>query len=181
MPTPVDNDFVNWVNNLVNEHRDKLVETLFITDQELIRSIYDLTEVPDETNVGVNRVFRRKNSQVLAPFLLVLIPDEYDPKSNFTAGWLQSQIGLKAIDAGYSTGFCICVEHKKLNELMHEKKLWHPLFGKNNIKTHVSCTTVLFSVGKQNPAYSYNYSEVDKREITSIDKPNPPKNIKIVE
>jgi hypothetical protein len=183
---PVSESFINWVKETVVAHENDLDYWTIVTDQDIIKSIYDLTEIPDETDVGVKVAGRigKKNSQVLAPFLLILIPDELEPKSNFTAGWLQSQIGLRAIEEGYSTGFCICVDHKKLSVTMKENNLWDSAVLEvleNRPRTPVGCTTVLFSIGTADPEFKYNYSKIEQREIKSTAKVHHLSNIKIAD
>ena len=121
-----------------------------------------------------------------APFLLILIPDEENSEGNFIAGWLQSQIGLTAIEKGYHTGFCICVNHKKLSPLLKEHNLWNPT-GNLEVfitthgpeRTPIGCTTVLFSIGTADPECEYNYSKRQTRIIKSLLKPALMPNITI--
>lgn len=181
---PIDQSFITWAEELITLHEDKLLDWMIVTDQTIIEDIYNLTEIPDETNDGVNANNRigKKNPQVIAPFLLILIPDEENSESNFIAGWLQSQIGLTAIEKGYHTGFCICVNHKKLSLLLKENNLWNPEVIEvleQRVRPPIGCTTVLFSIGTADPECKYNYSKLDKREIKSIGKMVPMPNITI--
>lgn len=181
---PVNQSFITWAEELITLHEDKLLDWMIVTDQTIIKDIYNLTEIPDETDAGVtaNDRIGKKNSQVIAPFLLILIPDEENPESNFIAGWLQSQIGLTAIEQGFHTGFCICVNHKKLSPVLKENNLWNPEVIEvleQRIRPPIGCTTVLFSVGTADPECKYNYSKIEKREIKSIGKMVPMPNITI--
>lgn len=181
---PVNQSFITWAEELITLHEDKLLDWMIVTDQTIIEDIYNLTEIPDETSDGVmaNNRIGKKNSQVIAPFLLILIPDEENPESNFIAGWLQSQIGLTAIEKGFHTGFCICVNHKKLSPVLKENNLWNPAVIEvleQRIRPPIGCTTVLFSVGTADPECEYNYSKIEKREIKSIGKMVPMPNITI--
>lgn len=181
---PVNQSFITWAEELITLHEDKLLDWMIITDQTIIKDIYDLTEIPDETDAGVtaNNRIGKKNSQVISPFLLILIPDEENPESNFIAGWLQSQIGLTAIEKGFHTGFCICVNHKKLSPVLKENNLWNPAvieILEQRIRPPIGCTTVLFSIGTADPECKYNYSKIEKREIKSIGKMVPMPNITI--
>jgi hypothetical protein len=183
---PVNQSFVTWAEELITLHEDKLLDWMIVTDKTIIEDIYNLTEIPDETNAGVtaNNRIGKKNSQVIAPFLLILIPDEENPESNFIAGWLQSQIGLTAIENGYHTGFCICVNHKKLSPVLKENNLWNPAVIEvleQRIRPPIGCTTVLFSIGTADPECKYNYSKIERREIRSIGKMVPMPNITIVD
>ena len=184
---PVDQSFITWAEELIALHEDKLLDWLIITDLNIIGNIYNLTVIPDESTKGVkanNRIGQR-NPQVIAPFLLILIPDEENSEGNFIAGWLQSQIGLTAIEKGYHTGFCICVNHKKLSPLLKEHNLWNPtgnlevFITTHPERTPIGCTTVLFSVGTADPECEYNYSKRQNRIIKSLLKPALMPNITI--
>jgi hypothetical protein len=181
---PVNDSFIKWIEDFVSLYENKLYDWMIVTDQNIIKDIYDLTEIPNETNDGVkaNDRMGKKNSQVIAPFLLILIPNEENPESNFIAGWLQSQVGLAAIESGYHTGFCICVDHKKLSPILKENNLWDPAVIEvleKKVSPHVSCTTVLFSVGTADPDCEYNYSKIEQRAIKSTVKMLPSPNITI--
>jgi hypothetical protein len=181
---PVDDSFIKWTEDLVTLYENKLCDWMIVTDQNIIKDIYDLTEIPDETNDGVkaNDRIGKKNSQVMAPFLLILIPDEENPESNFVAGWLQSQVGFAAIEKGYHTGFCICVDHKKLSPVLKENNLWNPAVIEvleQRVRPPIGCTTVLFSVGTADPDCEYNYSKIEQRMIKSTGKMLPSPNITI--
>lgn len=180
----VDESFIEWTKELVASHHDKLSDWTIVTDQNIIKDIYDLTEIPDETSDGVmaNNRIGKKNSQVIAPLLLILMPDEENPESNFVAGWLQSQVGLAAIEKGYHTGFCICVDHTKLYYVLKENNLLDPAVIEvleKRTKPNVGCTTVLFSVGTADPECKYNYSKIEQREIKSTVKKAQMPNIAI--
>jgi hypothetical protein len=181
---PVNDSFIKWTEDLVTLYENKLCDWMIVTDQNIIKDIYDLTEIPDETNDGVkaNNRIGKKNSQVMAPFLLILIPDEENPESNFVAGWLQSQVGFAAIEKGYHTGFCICVDHKKLSPVLKENNLWNPAVIEvleQRVRPPIGCTTVLFSVGTADPDCEYNYSKIEQRMIKSTGKMLPAPNITI--
>lgn len=185
---PVNQSFITWAEELITLHEDKLLNWMIVTDPTIIEDIYNLTAIPDESNVGVtaNNRIGQKNPQVIAPFLLILLPDEENSEGNFTAGWLQSQIGLTAIEKGYHTGFCICVDHKKLSPLLKEHNLWKPsskldvfIATHGPKRTLVGCTTVLFSVGTADPECEHNYSKKQNRTIRSLFKPLPSSNVKI--
>jgi hypothetical protein len=183
---PVNDSFIKWTEDLVTLYENKLCDWMIVTDQNIIKDIYDLTEIPDETNDGVkaNDRIGKKNSQVMAPFLLILIPDEENPESNFVAGWLQSQVGFAAIEKGYHTGFCICVDHKKLSPVLKENNLWNPAVIEvleQRVRPPIGCTTVLFSVGTADPDCEYNYSKIERRMIKSTGKIVPALNITIVD
>lgn len=178
---PVDDSFIKWIEDFVSLYENKLYDWTIVTDQNIIKDIYDLTEIPNETNDGVkaNNRMGKKNSQVIAPFLLILIPNEENPESNFVAGWLQSQVGLAAIENGYHTGFCICVDHKKLSPILKENNLWDPAVLEKTANPHIGCTTVLFSIGTADPDCEYNYSKMEQREVKSTVKMVPTPNITI--
>lgn len=185
---PVDQSFITWAEELITLHEDKLLDWMIVTDLNIIGNIYNLTVIPDESNEGVtaNHRIGSRNPQVIAPFLLILIPDEENAEGNFIAGWLQSQIGLTAIEKGYHTGFCICVDHRKLSPLLKEHNLWNPA-GNLEVfiathgpkRTPIGCTSVLFSIGTADPECEYNYSKRQDRRIKSLLKPAVMPNITI--
>lgn len=158
LPDPVDQDLIDWITEIVDKHKEDLASYKIITDPEVIESIYQLTDIPDESAAGI-RYIKRKNSQVLSPCLVVLIPNEVLPKSNYTAGYLQSQIGLKAIASGYNTGFCICFDSKALRKILEQ------IDGQQ--QPFISCTTILFSIGKKDTSVPHNFSKRDNVMVKS--------------
>lgn len=88
-----------------------LVYTDIVTDKREIKILYSVAihEFDD------NDLAWRTNTQMLAPLLINITPKiRNDPISLIHIGRLYSQIGLNAINFGYRTGFCLCINLKAL-------------------------------------------------------------------
>jgi hypothetical protein len=63
----------------------------------------------------------RKNSQLLAPLIIIAIPKKYDYSRLALIGEIYSLMAHTAIKQGYQTGFCICYENDSVESLLAEK------------------------------------------------------------
>lgn len=126
---PIDENLKAKINRIVNANKENFQYTFVIEDKDIIEKIYQVSDIPDERSIGIE-YFPRKNSQLLAPMLLLLVPFGNDHYSSYMAGKTYSQIGLTAIDAGYNTGFCICYDRDKAKDILSDKisaNHWLPL------------------------------------------------------
>jgi len=126
---PVDENLKAKINRIIDANKDNFQYIFVIEDKDLIEKIYQISDVPDESSIGIP-YFARKNSQLLAPLLLLLVPHGDDQYSSYMAGKTYGHIGLTAINAGYHTSFCICYDRDKAKEIFADKiapQHWLPL------------------------------------------------------
>lgn len=97
-------------------------EILFLEDKDTIERIYDLSSLPDRDQYEFEDFVPRKNSQLLAPLVVIAIPKIYNNGSLAYTGELYSRLGHRAISKGFQTGFCICYENDKVESLLLAKK-----------------------------------------------------------
>lgn len=126
---PVDENLKAKINRIIDANKDDFQYIFVIEDKDLIEKIYNISDVPDESSLGIP-YFPRKNSQLLAPMLLLLVPHGDDQYSSYMAGKTYGNIGLEAIRAGYHTSFCICYDRDKAKAIFADKiaeQHWLPL------------------------------------------------------
>jgi hypothetical protein len=125
----VDENLKVKINRIIEANKDNFQYIFVIEDKDIIEKIYQVSDVPDESNIGIPYL-PRKNSQLLAPLLLLLVPHGDDQYSSYMAGKTYGHIGLTAIDAGHHTSFCICYDRDKAKEIFADKMAaqhWLPL------------------------------------------------------
>jgi hypothetical protein len=123
--TPVDDNLMLKINELieVNKHEFKIIK--LITDKETIEQIFQVSDVPNQSTDGVPYNKVRKNSQLLAP-LLIMLSAHTDSgwtltdglSSSYIVGKTYGQIGMAAVKAGYHTSFCICYDRVAAQEII---------------------------------------------------------------
>jgi hypothetical protein len=113
---PVDSSLIAKINRIIDANKDIIQNGIIIDDPVLIEQLYQISDIPDEHELGVQSL-PRKNGQVSSPLVVIINPKDYDHMSNYTAGKMNSEIGLMAIDAGYNTGFCTCFDRDKTGEI----------------------------------------------------------------
>lgn len=126
---PVDENLKAKINRMIDANKDNFQYIFVIEDRDLIEKIYQISDIPDESSIGIP-YFARKNSQLLAPLLLLLVPHGDDQYSSYMAGKTYGNIGLTAIGAGCHTSFCICYDRDKAKEIFADKmsaQHWLPL------------------------------------------------------
>lgn len=126
---PVDENLKVKINRIIDANKDDFQYIFVIEDKDLIEKIYNVSDVPDESSLGIP-YFKRKNSQLLAPMLLLLVPHGDDQYSSYMAGKTYGHIGLTAINAGCHTSFCICYDRDKAKAIFADKiavQHWLPL------------------------------------------------------
>jgi len=123
--TPIDDNLMAKINEIIeaNKHEFKIIK--LITDEEMIEQIYQVSDVPNQLDEGVPSYKKRKNSQLLAPLLIMLssytdsgwtLSDEQC--SSYVVGKAYGQIGMAAVKAGYHTSFCICYDREAAREII---------------------------------------------------------------
>lgn len=126
---PVDENLKAKINRIINANKDDFQYVFVLEDKDLIEKIYQISDVPDESHLGIPYL-KRKNSQLLAPLLILLVPHGNDQYSSYIAGKTYGHIGLEVIRAGYNTSFCICFDREKAKEIFADKiaeQHWLPL------------------------------------------------------
>lgn len=115
---PVDDDLRSKINRIieVNKHEFRIIK--LIDDKEMIEKIYQISDIPDQSGVVIYRP--RKNSQLLAPLLIMLSTENDNQRSSYIVGKTYAQIGIEAIKAGYHTSFCICYERIDAQQIIFE-------------------------------------------------------------
>lgn len=109
----------NTVSNLSNQFH----EILFIEDKNTIEDIYNLSDLPSTDQFKFQNFVNRKNSQLLAPLVIIAIPKEYNYYTLSLIGEMYSRIAHRAIKEGYQTGFCICYDNNQVQSLLLDRKL----------------------------------------------------------
>jgi hypothetical protein len=100
-----------------------LWQPIFLEDADLIRWIYDQSTIPVIDSYKLPNYIDRKNSQLLAPLLIVLPMIYSSEKSNqlhYETGRVYSSLALTAIQQGWQTGFCICFENNTVGNRLKE-------------------------------------------------------------
>lgn len=115
-------DIVDGLKNSVESVADQFHEILFIEDKSVIEEIYDLSELPKTDQFKFKNFINRKNSQLLAPLVIIAIPKKYDNTSLFVIGEIYSQLAHRSIRQGMQTGFCICYDNAAVESLLEQKK-----------------------------------------------------------
>lgn len=126
---PVDANLKAKINRIIDANKDNFQYIFVIEDKDIIEKIYQVSDVPDESDLGIP-YFPRKNSQLLAPLLILLVPHGNDQYSSYMAGKTYGNIGLTAINSGYHTSFCICYDREKAKAIFADQiapQHWLPL------------------------------------------------------
>jgi hypothetical protein len=118
----LDPQLVQELRNLVQPIEDQFHEIVFIEDKQTIEAIYDLSSLPATDQFKFKNFESRKNSQLLAPLLIIAIPREYNNATMSLTGELYSRLAHRAIKLGCQTGFCICYEKNPAEELLLREK-----------------------------------------------------------
>ena len=115
-------EFVNDLKKETVAISENFYEILFLEDKDTIEGIYDLSSLPATDKHKFENFTPRKNSQLLAPLVVIAIPKKYDHNSLARIGELYSRIAHSAISKGFQTGFCICYENDDVESLLLAKK-----------------------------------------------------------
>jgi hypothetical protein len=118
----LDSHLVQELKNLTVPVANQFHEIVFIEDKQTIQAIYDLSSLPANDQFKFKNFESRKNSQLLAPLLIMAIPQDYNHTSMSLVGELYSRLAHRAIKQGCQTGFCICYEKNPAEVLLHQEK-----------------------------------------------------------
>lgn len=153
----------------IAEKKKDLFYPLFITDHNHINNLYDLTPLPEIDKTFLVNYVPRKNSQMYAPLLILLVPKKNTLLTRFEIGKTLSELGLHAVSSGYKTGFCICYEFEKVREYLQKNALYPDSYKLFPIP--------FLSVGKKLfPNKPHNYQSKDVVDYVGSHKKLPTKN-----
>lgn len=141
---------------------------IFIQDKQLIERIYDHSELPNNDQFKFENFSHRKNSQLLAPLLVMVeIADQTKKRAmSMKAGEFYSKAAHHVIEQGWQTGFCICFEHHVVETMLFESG-----YLSNNRYTG---PIPMFCIGHHDPSVPWNFQQKDvNRLIGTYDKHIP--------
>lgn len=116
---PVDDRLKAKISRIIDANKENFQYVFMIEDKDIIEKIYQISDIPDESAIGIP-YSPRKNSQLLAPMLLLLVPYGNDNYSSYMAGKTYSRIGLTAIEDGHDTAFCICYDREAAKKILKD-------------------------------------------------------------
>lgn len=150
-------DIVQQLNKIADGYRDQFHEIVFIQDKTTIEAVYDLSSLPANDKFKFDNFVNRKNSQLLAPLLIIAIPKQYDYRSLALTGELYSRLAHSAIKQGCQTGFCICYEKNPAEQLLFQNKYTSELRQLGSIP--------FMSIGHHDKTVPYNFQQRDRGEV----------------
>jgi hypothetical protein len=118
----LDPQLVQELQNLVQSMADQFHEIVFIEDKQIVEAIYNLSSLPSNDQFKFKNFESRKNSQLLAPLIIIAIPREYNNATTSLTGELYSRLAHHAIKQGCQTGFCICYEKLPAEQLLFQNE-----------------------------------------------------------
>jgi hypothetical protein len=140
---------------------------IFIQDKQLIERIYDHSELPNTDQFKFERYVSRKNSQLLAPLLVMVeVVDKAKRRSvSMKAGKFYSKAAHHVIERGWQTGFCICFEERVGEMLFESGYLTESVY---------TGPMPFFCVGHHDQSVPWNFQQRDiNRHVGTYDKPIP--------
>lgn len=119
------NLIINAAKNMPTKQNNEYYRIIASTDYEFNKKIYNVSI--DPYNPDFNRPVHR-NTQVLAPLLLLFVPSGYhiankfkdDESQNFhvSIGIASGVAAHTAASLGYKTGYCSCIDTEPFQELL---------------------------------------------------------------
>lgn len=145
----------------LNEH----YEVLILENKELIEYIYDQSQIPVLDSLKYSDYVARKNSQLLAPVVIAILPRNHHHSSHelYTIGEAYSNLALWAIEQGWQTGFCICFERQPVEIRLRGEGL---LTGQSNFGS-----VPFLCIGHHDSSLPWNHQTRDVNQIV----PSPQK------
>lgn len=141
---------------------------VFVQDKILIERIYDHSELPNNDQFKFENFSHRKNSQLLAPLLVMVeVVDQTNKRvMSMKAGQFYSKAAHHVIAQGWQTGFCICFEHHLVEQMLFDSG-----YLANNRYTG---PIPFFCIGHHDPSVPWNFQQKDiNRLIGTYDKHIP--------
>ena len=152
--TPVDSETIEILTNTANdfvEENNLNISKFFITNKHEIKIIHSSALIDNEPA----HLAWKTNTQVLAPLLFLSYQNSLkDSMSIAQIGRLYAKLGLIAIERGYQTGFCLCINTKVLEDWDITKK-----YVKTDPETGIHLFPIFLSIGKPlDKTKPYNWS-----------------------
>jgi hypothetical protein len=116
---PVDDNLRSKINEIIEVNKDKFRIIKLIDDKEMIEKIFQISDIPNQADMGILYI-PRKNSQLLAPLLIMLSTNYDEQYASYIVGKTYGQIGMAAVKAGYHTSFCICYDRTDAQKIIFE-------------------------------------------------------------
>lgn len=156
----LDSNLVQRLNTIADGYRDQFHEIVFIQDKTIIEDIYNLSSLPVNDQFKFDNFVNRKNSQLLAPLLIIAIPREYNYHSLALIGELYSRLAHAAIKQGCETGFCICYEKAPAEQLLFQ----------NGYTTEIRQLEIIpfMSLGHHDKTVPHNFQRKDIGQLVDI-------------
>lgn len=149
----LDPQLIQELRNLVQLMTDQFHEIVFIEDKQIIEAIYDLSSLPSNDQFKFKNFASRKNSQLLAPLIIIAVPREYNNATMSLTGELYSRLAHAAIKQGLETGFCICYEKISAEQLLFQNRYTKELRQLGSIP--------FMAVGHHDKTVPYNFQRKD--------------------
>lgn len=152
-------EFINELKNSITASIDQFHEILFIEDKSVIEAIYNLSSLPQTDQFKFQNFIDRKNSQLLAPLLIIAIPKKYDHQSLSLIGEIYSRVAHQCIKKGFQSGFCVCFDNDAVESLLEDK-------GYTRQRRHLFQIPFL-SIGHQIKDVPWNFQQRDINRVVS--------------
>lgn len=164
----VDPNIIQKISQIANEILGTDARAVFIQDKALIEKIYNYSELPTTDQFKFENYTTRKNSQLLAPLLILVEIHDLTKKRvmSMKAGKFYSQAAHYVLEQGWQTGFCICFEHHHVETMLFESG-----YLNNNRYTG---PIPFFCIGHHDQSVPWNFQQKDiNRLLGTYDKPIP--------
>lgn len=130
LETPVDDDTVSIINNIIDQSELADYYKIMITDPKVRDVIYSLAIYWE----GEGKPGNIHIPQMNAPLLITIPPKQFDLKYFFHMGRVYSKIGLTVLDRGYQLAFCNSFNYFNDRVKMIEDTL-HLTYGEYTLDT----------------------------------------------
>ena len=164
----VDPSIVQGLSQLATEILGSDARAVFIQDKSLIEGIYNYSELPSNDQFKFEEFRSRKNSQLLAPLLIMVeIVNQANKRTMIVkAGEFYSKAGHYVIERGWQTGFCICFEHEPVEKILFERGYL--------LHNRYTGPIPMFCIGHHDQTVPWNFQRRDlNRMVGTYDKDIP--------
>jgi hypothetical protein len=157
----VDPSIIQELEQIAKEVMGSDARAVFIQDKTLIENIYNYSDLPVADQFKFDKFIPRKNSQVLAPLLIMVeIADQTKRRiMTMKAGEFYSKAAHHVLERGWQTGFCVCVDRHKVDQML----LDHGYFLNNN---KLNTSIPIFCIGHHDPSVPWNFQRRDLNNLT---------------
>lgn len=164
----VDPNIVQELSQLATRILGSDARAVFIQDKALIEAIYNYSELPPNDQFKFENFVSRKNSQLLAPLLIMVEVADQTKKRimSMRAGEFYSQAGHYVIERGWQTGFCICFEHRAVEQMLFDRGYL--------LQNRYTGPIPMFCIGHHDQTVPWNFQRRDlNRHVGTYDKDIP--------